>query len=100
MLIPRFGTLEKIENRRKIMEGFRPLPWDRGSRSLLATALCWEWMVRKGRQFGSHIPGDYIEVHYEDLVRNPTNTLATLGEFLQHDLDYDRIQNTVGRLKS
>jgi len=84
----------------KKMGGFRPLPWDRGSRSLLATALYWEWMVRKGRQFGSHFPGDYIEVHYEELVRNPRSTLATLGEFLQHDLDYERIQNAVGRLKS
>jgi hypothetical protein len=84
----------------KKMGGFRPLPWDRGSRSLLATALYWEWMVRKGRQYGSQIPSDYIEVHYEELVRNPTRTLATLGEFLLHDLDYNRIQSAVGRLKS
>jgi hypothetical protein len=84
----------------KKMEGFRPLPWDRGSRSLLATALYWEWMVRKGRQYGSQIPGDYIEVHYEDLVRNPASTLAILGEFLQQDLDYTRIKRTVGQLKS
>jgi Sulfotransferase family len=84
----------------KKMEGFRPLPWDRGSRSLLATALYWEWMVRKGRQYGSRIPGDYIEVHYEELVRDPASTLATLGEFLQHDLDYTRIKSTVGQLKS
>jgi hypothetical protein len=84
----------------KKMGGFSPLPWDRGSRGLLATALYWEWMVRKGRQFGSRIPSDYIEVHYENLVRNPASTLATLGEFLQHDLHYDRIQNAVGRLKS
>jgi hypothetical protein len=84
----------------KKMGGFSPLPWDRGSRSLLATALYWEWMVRKGRQFGNHVPRDYIEVHYEELVRNPASTLARLGEFLQHDLDHDRIQNAVGRLKS
>ena len=84
----------------KKMGGFRPLPWDRGSRSLLATALYWEWMVRKGRQYGSQIPDDYIEVHYEELVRNPSGTLAILGEFLQHDLDYNRIQGTIGQLKS
>ena len=84
----------------KKMGGFRPLPWDRGSRSLLATALYWEWMVRKGRLYGSQIPGDYIEVHYEELVCNPSRTLATLGEFLHHDLDYNRIQGTISGLKS
>jgi len=31
-------------------------------------------------------------VHYEDLVQNPRETLARIGEFIEHDLDYDRIQ--------
>jgi len=83
----------------KKMGGFRPLPWDRGSRSLLATAMYWEWMVRKGQQYGRAIPRDYIEVHYEDLVRDPRPTLNFLGEFLDHDLDYDRILSRgLGRL--
>jgi len=84
----------------KKMGGFRPLPWDRRSGGLMATALYWEWTVRKGRQYGAQIPRDYIEVHYEDLVRNPASTLATLTEFLHHDLDHQRIQSTVSRLKS
>jgi len=83
----------------KKMGGFRPLPWDRGSRSLLATALYWEWMVRKGQRYGRAIPGDYIEVRYEDLVRDPRLTLNLLGKFLDHDLDYDRILSRgLGRL--
>jgi len=84
----------------KKMGGFRPLPWDRGSGGLLATALYWEWTVHKGRQYGAQIPGDYIEVHYEELVCSPASTFATLGAFLQHDLDYVRIQSAVKRLKS
>src|SRR5439155_23294748 len=37
--------------------------------------------------------GDYYtEVHFEDLIGNPRETLAKLGEFIDHDLDYDRIQ--------
>ena len=83
----------------KKMGGFQPLPWDRGSRSLLATALYWEWMVRKGRQYGQQIPADYVEVRYEELVSDPKRTLATLGRFLEHDLDYDRINRArLGRL--
>jgi hypothetical protein len=33
-----------------------------------------------------------MEVHYEDLVQNPREALARIGQFIEHDLDYDRIQ--------
>jgi hypothetical protein len=84
----------------KKMGGFHPLPWDRGeSRSLVATALYWEWMVRNGREHGSRFPSDYMEVHYEDLITQPRETLQRLGGFLDHDLDYDRIKSAgLGRL--
>ncbi len=81
------------------MGGFRPFPWD-GARSLQATALYWEWMVRRGREQGSGIAPDYLEVHYEDLVTQPRETLARLSHFLDHDLDYDRIQAAgLGRVR-
>jgi hypothetical protein len=85
----------------KKMGGFRPLPWDLGSsRGLLATALYWEWMVRAGQSHGRKIPDDYIEIRYEDLVLKPRQTLATLSQFLDHDLDYERIQQTgLGRIR-
>jgi hypothetical protein len=84
----------------KKMGGFTPLPWDRSeSRSLVATALYWEWMVRSGRERGREFPSDYMEVHYEDLVTKPQETLQKLGAFLDHDLDYDRIRSAgLGRL--
>lgn len=85
----------------KKMEGFKPLPWNVGSsRDLLPTAAYWEWMVRSGQAHGRRIPEDYIEIRYEDLVSKPHETLATLGRFLDHDLDYDRIQQTgLGRIR-
>ena len=84
----------------KAMGGFQPLPWDRGPRSLQATALYWEWMVRKGRQHGRSVPSDYLEIHYEDLVLNPQRALTALSEFLDQELDYDRIQATsLGRIR-
>ncbi len=82
------------------MEGFRPFPWSRRARTLLETALYWEWMVHQGRHHGRQIPGDYSEIHYEELVAQPRAVLARLGDFLDHDLDYDRIQRTgLGRLR-
>ena len=85
----------------KKMEGFSPLPWDRSSQtnSLVATALYWEWMIQQGRARGSKFPADYIEIRYEDLITNPRETLGRLGGFIDHDLDYDRIQSAgLGRL--
>jgi hypothetical protein len=77
-----------------------PRLWPR-KRALLAWALLWQWTVRKGRRFGQQFPADYIEVRYEDLVGDPGKTLAVLGEFLDQDLDYERIRNNaIGRLLS
>ncbi|MGA2979354.1 MAG: sulfotransferase [Terriglobales bacterium] len=84
----------------KKMGGFTPLPWDRSQTdSLVATALYWKWMVQRGRTHGLKFPADYIEIRYEDLITNPRETLGKLGGFIDHDLDYDRIQRAgLGRL--
>jgi hypothetical protein len=84
----------------KKMGGFTPLPWDRGhTDSLVATSLYWKWMVQRGCIHGRKFAADYIEIRYEDLITNPHETLGKLGGFIDHDLDYDRIQRTaLGRL--
>ena len=72
----------------------RPLP---GDDQLSASGLYWEWIVAKGRASGKALGGDYAEVRFEDLLADPRSTLARLGRFLEHDLDYDRIrQNGIG----
>ena len=77
----------------------RPLPWDK-NHSLLAAGLYWEWIVRKGRKYGSKLGPRYTEVRYEDLVERPESTLKNIGEFLRHDLDYTHIQEaSVGSVK-
>jgi len=68
----------------------RRLPWDR-KRSGMAAAIYWEWMVNQGRRDGRMLAGDYVEVHYEDLVHKPAEVLKSLGAFIDHDLDYERI---------
>lgn len=77
----------------------RPLPWDR-NKGLLAAGLYWEWIVRKGRKLGSLLQPDYLEVRYEDLVGDPAGTLRRVADFLQHDLNYERIQQAaIGSVK-
>lgn len=68
-----------------------PLPWDKNHR-LLAAGSFWDWIVRKGRKHGRAIAPDYMEVRFEELIKNPTEVLARIGSFINHDLDYERIQ--------
>jgi len=68
-----------------------PFPWDR-NQQLAVASLYWEWIVKRGRAFGRRLGGDYCEVHYEDLVQNPRETLRGLSDFVGQELDYDRIQ--------
>ena len=72
------------------MGGLRPFPWDQ-ERAEFATALYWGWTVRRGREQGRLLGPDYLEVHYEDLVNKPRDTLSKVGEFIGQTLDYDRI---------
>jgi hypothetical protein len=69
----------------------RRLPGDR-KRPAMAAGIYWEWIVNQGRQAGRELGDDYIEVHYEDLVRQPEAVLQRLEPFLEHNLDYDLIQ--------
>jgi len=68
----------------------RRLPWDR-TPSVMASGLYWDWMVNKGRRDGRDLGDDYTEVHFEDLIRQPRETLAGLGRFIAQELDYDQI---------
>ena len=68
-----------------------PFPWD-GTRQVAVAGLYWEWIVTKGREFGRALARDYYELHYEDLVEKPPETLHALGDFVGQELDYDRIQ--------
>jgi LPS sulfotransferase NodH len=78
----------------------RSFPWDR-KHGLVLSGLYWNWIVRKGRKYGRRLGPDYIEVRYEELVQNPRQVLKVLGDFIQHDLNYECIQqNAIGPVKS
>jgi hypothetical protein len=68
-----------------------PFPWDKGQQ-LAVAGLYWEWIVRRGRAYGREVGQDYCEVHYEDLVERPRETLQGLSEFVGQEMDYDQIQ--------
>ncbi len=69
----------------------RPLPGDSDQR-LAVAALYWEWIVNRGRQTRKTLGADYCEIHFEDLIREPRSILGKLSGFIEHDLNYDHIQ--------
>ena len=76
-----------------------PLPWDRDEH-LSVAGLYWEWIVRRGREYGKALGADYREVRFEELVTRPRETLSQLSDFVAQDLDYDRIrQNAFGSVR-
>lgn len=77
-----------------------PFPWDK-ERSLMIHGLYWEWIVSNGRKGGRSFNGDYMEVRFEDLIVRPTETLASIGRFIEHELDYAKILSVgLGSVKS
>ena len=68
----------------------RTFPWDPG-RDLMASGLYWEWIVKRGRELGRAIGPDYLEVRFEELNLHPRESLAAIGAFIDHELDYDQI---------
>jgi LPS sulfotransferase NodH len=68
----------------------RPFPWDR-QHSLLVTGFFWQWIVQGGRRQGANLAGDYLEIRFEDLQADPHATLAKIGQFIEHDLNYEQI---------
>jgi hypothetical protein len=82
-------------------QGWAPTLSFDAPRRVGVAALFWEWMVRAGRRFGRKHPRSYREVRFEQLIDDPHAALDAIGQFIDHDLDVDRIAaNPVHALKS
>lgn len=68
----------------------RAFPWET-RHSLMGCGLYWEWIVQHGRSFGRAAGPDYMEVHFEDLLAQPRETLARVSRFIDQPLDYELI---------
>jgi hypothetical protein len=78
----------------------RPFEWDRGH-TLEVAALYWDWIVRRGRAVGRRFEQDYLEVRYEELVRDPRGCMNLLSDFIEQKLDYDLIEKVgIGSLQN
>jgi len=70
----------------------RAFPWET-RHSLMGCGLYWEWIVQQGRSFGRSAGADYMEIHFEDLLAHPEETLGQVSRFVDHPLDYELIRS-------
>ena len=55
-------------------------------------AVSWQRTVRAGRRAGKKLGADYLEVRFEDMVRQPASVLQHVGRFIDQPLNYERIR--------
>ncbi|HEY6339548.1 MAG TPA: sulfotransferase [Candidatus Sulfotelmatobacter sp.] len=95
-LIPRALVIHIIRDGRAVamslekLRYVRPFPWQQ-RQSLMSAGAYWEWIVQRGRRYGSLLGPDYMEIRFEDLIVAPQQTLNHVGSFIDHELDYGRI---------
>jgi hypothetical protein len=69
----------------------RAFPWEE-RHGLIGCGLYWEWIVQQGRNWGRTAGPDYIEVHFENLLARPQDTLQQISRFIDQPLDYELIR--------
>jgi hypothetical protein len=69
----------------------RAFPWEE-RHGLIGCGLYWEWIVQQGRNWGRTAGPDYLEVHFEDLLAQPQDTLQQISLFIDQPLDYEIIR--------
>jgi hypothetical protein len=68
----------------------RPFPWEE-RQNLIGAGVYWEWIIERGRAYATLLGPDYMEVRFEDLIASPQDTLDKVGQFIDQELDYNRI---------
>ena len=97
LLIPNALVIHIIRDGRDVATSLeeiryvRPFPWEE-RQNLIGSGVYWEWIVQRGRANAKLLGPDYMELHFEDLIASPQETLKQVGRFIDHDLHYERIQ--------
>lgn len=84
-LFPGCRFVHLVRDGRDVALSLRQVSW--GSKHIPRVAEDWRWKVTLGRKMGGMIPGHYLEVRYEDLVRDPEYALRGICEFLGESYD-------------
>ena len=80
-LFPDCRVVHLVRDGRDVALSMRRVDW--GSSHIPRVAENWRWMTTLGRKMGAFLGDRYCEVHYEDLVTKPEETLRSICAFLE-----------------
>jgi Sulfotransferase family/Glycosyl transferase family 2 len=78
--LPEAHFIHIVRDGRDVAISYRDM-WFGPGRDARTAALFWMWQIREIRQQAQFVP-NYMEVRYEELVRNPEDVLRCIGEFI------------------
>ena len=79
-IFPTAKFIRIIRDPRDVSVSLKNVPWFSGN--IFDIAHLWEKGVKKSLEFQSTFPADYMEIRYEELVRNPEEELCRITDFL------------------
>jgi len=82
-LFPQCRVIHLVRDGRDVALSLAGLSW--GSRDLIRNAAEWRWKAVLGRKMGGLLGARYLEIFYEDLVRDPQSVLRRICGFLGVD---------------
>jgi hypothetical protein len=73
-----------VRDGRDVALSLKNVPW--GGHSVYAAASIWKNMIATVRKFEKEVrPGALLTIRYEDLLNNPGDTIASIGNFVGQD---------------
>lgn len=97
-IFPDAQFIHLVRDGRGVAVSMRRMRWW-GEHNILTCAARWSARVRSARTAGSPLAADYLELRYEDLVRNPRAVLRRACDFLGEEFDpamLDHHESAVG----
>ena len=95
-IFPDAKFIHLVRDGRDVLVSQKNIEWF--SRNVVRLIRDWQWKVSIAHKVGRVLGDDFLEVRYEDLIREPEDTLRTLCAFLDEDYDPDMMSyNEVGK---
>jgi hypothetical protein len=91
-LLPEARFVHIIRDGRDVALSMRPMPFAPG-KDMTSIAAQWRDWVRQGRELGPQV-NHYMEVRFEDLVRDPKAELRAICEFIELEFELGMLDYT------
>lgn len=84
-IFPQTKVIHLVRDGRDVVLSHKSIEW--ASRNLIRLILDWQWKTTIAHKVGAVLGGDFLEIRYEDLVREPEKTLRQICRFIDEPYD-------------